>query len=86
MSPLFSRDRTRINALAAQYRLPTMFGAAMFLEEAGGLMAYGANLADIGRRVAYDVDKILKGAKPADLPVEQPTTFELVSNRASREG
>jgi putative tryptophan/tyrosine transport system substrate-binding protein len=51
MSPLFSRDRARINALAAQHRLPTMFGAAVFLE-AGGLMAYGVNLADMGRRVA----------------------------------
>jgi putative ABC transport system substrate-binding protein len=79
MSPILSRDRTRINALAAQYRLPTMFGAAMFLE-AGGLMAYGVNLAEMGRRAAYYVDRILKGAKPTDLPVEQPTTFELVLN------
>ncbi len=79
MSPLFSRDRARINALAAQYRLPTMFGAAMFLE-AGGLMAYGVNPADMGRRAAYYVDRILKGTKPTDLPVEQPTAFELVLN------
>jgi putative ABC transport system substrate-binding protein len=79
MSPLFSRDRARINALAAQHRLPTMFGSAMFLE-AGGLMAYGVNLADMGRRVAYYVDRILTGTKPTDLPVEQPTTFELVLN------
>jgi putative ABC transport system substrate-binding protein len=79
MSPLFSRDHTRLNALAAQHRLPTMFGAAMFLE-AGGLMAYGVNLAHIGHRAAYYVDRILKGTKPTDLPVEQPTTFELVIN------
>jgi len=79
LSPLFSRDHTRINALAAQYRLPTMFGAAMFLE-AGGLMAYGVNPADMGRRAAYYVDRILTGTKPTDLPVEQPTTFELVLN------
>jgi putative tryptophan/tyrosine transport system substrate-binding protein len=79
MSPLFSRDRARINALAAQYRLPTMFGAALLLK-AGGLMAYGVNLADMGRRVAYYVDRILTGTKATDLPVEQPTTFELVLN------
>jgi len=79
LSPLFSRDHTRINALAAQYRLPTMFGAAMFLE-AGGLMAYGVNPAEMGRRAAYYVDRILTGTKPTDLPVEQPTTFELVLN------
>jgi putative tryptophan/tyrosine transport system substrate-binding protein len=79
MSPHFSRDRARISALAAQHRLPTMFGAAMFVE-AGGLMAYGVNLADMGRRVAYYVDRLLTGTKAADLPVEQPTTFELVLN------
>jgi putative ABC transport system substrate-binding protein len=79
MSPLLSRDRTRINALAAQYRLPTMFGAAMFLE-AGGLMADGVNRVEMGRRAAYYVDRILKGAKATDRPVEQPTTFELVLN------
>jgi putative ABC transport system substrate-binding protein len=79
MSPLLSRDCARINALAAQHRLPTMFGAAVLLE-AGGLMAYGVNLADMGRRVAYYVERILTGTKPTDLPVEQPTTFELVLN------
>ena len=79
MSPLFMHDRTRINVLAAQHRLPTMFGEAAFLE-AGGLMAYGVSLSDMGRRAAYYVDRILKGTKPADLPVEQPTKFELVLN------
>jgi putative ABC transport system substrate-binding protein len=79
MSPHFSRDRGRINALVAQHRLPTMFGAAVLLE-AGGLMVYGVNLADMGCRLAYDVDRILAGTKPTDLPVEQPTTFELVIN------
>jgi putative tryptophan/tyrosine transport system substrate-binding protein len=79
MSPLFSRDRARITALAAQHRLPTMFGAATFVE-AGRLMAYGVNLAHIGRRVAYYLDRLLTGTKAADLPVEQPTTFELVIN------
>jgi putative ABC transport system substrate-binding protein len=79
MSPIFYGQRDRIAALAAQYRLPTMFGVREFVE-AGGLMAYGANLFDMQRRAADYVDKILKGAKPADLPVEQPTKFELVLN------
>jgi ABC-type uncharacterized transport system substrate-binding protein len=78
-SPFFARDRARINALAAQHRLPTMFGARAFLE-AGGLMAYGVSVSDTGRRAAYYVDRILKGAKPGDLPVEQPDKFELVVN------
>jgi putative tryptophan/tyrosine transport system substrate-binding protein len=79
MSPIFYRQRDRIAALAAQSRLPTMFGVREFVE-AGGLMAYGANLFDMQRRAADYVDKILKGAKPADLPVDQPTKFELVLN------
>jgi putative ABC transport system substrate-binding protein len=79
MSPVLFRHRAHIAALAAQHRLPTMFGVREFVE-AGGLMSYGANLSHMIRRAADYVDKILKGAKPADLPVEQPTKFELVIN------
>jgi putative tryptophan/tyrosine transport system substrate-binding protein len=71
--------RARLVDLAAQSRLPTMYYERMFVE-AGGLMSYAASDRDMHRRAAYYVDKILKGAKPADLPVEQPTTFELVIN------
>ena len=85
MSPIFYRQRDRIAALAAQDRLPTMFGVREFVE-AGGLMAYGANFFDMSLRVADYVDKILKGAKPADLPVEQPTKFEFIINlRAAKQ-
>jgi putative ABC transport system substrate-binding protein len=69
----------RIVELAIKHRLPTMFDARIYVE-AGGLMSYGPSLADIHRRAATYVDKILKGAKPADLPVEQPTKFALVIN------
>jgi putative ABC transport system substrate-binding protein len=79
MSPLIGRQRTRLTALAIQYRLPTIFGNRLSAET-GGLMAYGARLPDMFQRAAEYVDKILKGAKPADLPVEQPTKFELVIN------
>jgi putative ABC transport system substrate-binding protein len=76
---MFVTERRRLADLAAKNRLPTVFPLREFVD-AGGLMAYGANLADLSRRAATYVDKILKGAKPADLPVEQPTKFELVIN------
>ena len=78
-SPLFNPERARITNMAVQHRLPTMFHHRQFVE-AGGLMAYGSNLNDIYRLAASYVDRILKGAKPADLPVQQPTKFELVIN------
>jgi len=77
--PLMNTNRTRINILAVGARLPTMHGAREYVE-AGGLISYGANLPDHFRRAAELVDKILRGAKPADLPVEQPTKFNLIIN------
>jgi putative tryptophan/tyrosine transport system substrate-binding protein len=71
--------RTQIVNFAAMSRLPAIYGLREFVD-AGGLIAYGPNNADLFRRAAIYVDKILKGAKPADLPVEQPTKFELVIN------
>jgi ABC-type uncharacterized transport system substrate-binding protein len=70
---------SQIADIAAKHRLPTIFGLPTFAE-AGGLMAYGPNRRELWRRAAILVDKILKGAKPGDLPIEQPTTFELVLN------
>jgi putative ABC transport system substrate-binding protein len=75
----FADHRTRIADLAAKSHLPAVYGLTDHAK-AGGLMAYGANVADMYRRAATYVDKILKGAKPAELPVEQPTRFELVIN------
>jgi putative tryptophan/tyrosine transport system substrate-binding protein len=80
-SPLFNthRNRNRIVEFAATRRLPVMYGFREFVE-AGGIMSYGASLSDAYGRAAAYVDKILKGAKPADLPVQQPTKFELIIN------
>jgi putative tryptophan/tyrosine transport system substrate-binding protein len=77
--PFFSINTTRLVQFATRKRLPTMYYNKAFVE-AGGFMSYGASSADSYRRAAKHVDRILKGAKPADLPVEQPTTFELVIN------
>ena len=77
--PLVTTNRIRISTLALGARLPTMHGQRENVE-VGGLMSYGANYPGLHRRAADYVDKILKGAKPADLPVEQPTKFELVIN------
>ena len=78
-TPLLFPHRSRIHELAIKYRLPVMYGWRVFVD-AGGLMSYGASLSDLWRRAATYVDKILKGAKPADLPIEEPTKFELVIN------
>ena len=77
--PLFFRERTQIVGLAAKSRLPMMYVSREWVE-AGGLMSYGTSLPYHFRHAATYVDKILKGAKPGDLPVEQPTKFELVIN------
>jgi putative ABC transport system substrate-binding protein len=78
-TPMFGKERRRLLDLAAKNRLPTIFSFRSYVD-AGGLMSYGADLGDLFRRAATYVDRILKGAKPADLPVEQPTKFELVIN------
>jgi putative ABC transport system substrate-binding protein len=75
----FLAHRTRLAELALKGRLPTMYSFRESVE-AGGLMAYAVNMADFVGRAAMYVDKILKGAKPADLPIEQPTKFELIIN------
>jgi putative ABC transport system substrate-binding protein len=71
--------RTQITDLAVKTRLPAIYYSAEYVD-AGGLMSYGVNFTDLARRAATYVDKILKGAKPADLPVEQPTKFEFIIN------
>jgi len=78
-STMLISERRRLADLAAKNRLPAAYARREYVD-AGGLMSYGTNIADLFRRTATYVDKILKGAKPADLPVEQPTTFELVIN------
>jgi putative ABC transport system substrate-binding protein len=77
--PLANSNRVRINTLALAARLPTMQGIREYVD-AGGLMSYGPNIADGYRRAADYVDKILRGAKPSDIPIEQPTKFDLVIN------
>jgi putative ABC transport system substrate-binding protein len=78
-SPLFFGHRRQLADLALKHRLPTIFAFREYAE-AGGLMAYGPSYTELFQRAADYVDKILKGARPADLPVEQPTKFELVIN------
>ena len=77
--PLMTTNRIRINTLAVAAKLPTMFVQRQYIE-AGGLMSYGPNVPDLFRRAAEYVDKILRGAKPGDIPVEQPIKFDLVVN------
>ena len=78
-SPFLATHRRRLIELAASHRLPMTCETKLFVAE-GCLMAYGPNFAEMSRRAAVFVDKILKGVKPADLPVEQPTNFELAIN------
>ncbi len=78
-SPILESARTQVADLAAKSRLPAIYHVSEFVE-AGGLMSYGVSFIDLYRRAATYVDKILKGAKPADLPVEQPTKFEFIVN------
>ena len=77
--PAFSDHSARLAELATKARLPAIYGIRE-AAEAGGLMSYGLDRVELGRRSATYVDRILKGAKPADLPIEQPTKFELVVN------
>jgi len=76
---MFISERRRLVDLAAKNRLPAVYSVREFVD-AGSFMAYGPNLPDLNRRAATYVDRILKGAKPGDLPIEQPTKFELVIN------
>jgi putative ABC transport system substrate-binding protein len=77
--PVFNANRIRINTFALSARLPTVYSFRE-LVEAGGLMSYGPNIPDLFRRAASYVDKILRGAKPAEIPVEQPIKFDLIIN------
>ncbi len=80
MSPVFFRERAPLLELVGTHRLPAIFGQREFAE-AGGLMAYGVSFNEMFHRAADYVDRLLKGTKPADLPVEQPRRFEFVINR-----
>jgi putative tryptophan/tyrosine transport system substrate-binding protein len=82
VDPLIFVNRLRLNTLALAARIPTAFGRREYIE-AGGLMSYGPNFPDLYRRAAEIVDKILRGTRPADIPVEQPTKFDLVINLKS---
>ena len=79
LDPLTYAQGSRIVQLAARHRLPAVYGSRVFVEQ-GGLMAYQAGARDVARRLAVFLDRILKGAWPSGLPVEQPTEFELVIN------
>jgi putative ABC transport system substrate-binding protein len=84
-NPVLSAHRTRVAKLAIKGRVPAMYERFEYVED-GGLMSYGVSSPDLYRRAATYVDKILKGAKPADLPVEQPTKFEFIINlKASKQ-
>ena len=84
---VYGAYQKKVAELAVKSRLPVMFGRVEPIVEAGGLIGYGVSIDDLDRRAATFVDKILKGAKPADLPVEQPTKFELVINlKAAKQG
>ena len=78
-SSVLLSQRTRITDLVIKNRVPAIYPNGEYVED-GGLMSYGPNIVDLFRRAATYVDKILKGAKPADLPVEQPTKFEFIVN------
>jgi putative ABC transport system substrate-binding protein len=78
-SPVVNSQRKQVVELAAKSRLPAIYYAAEWVED-GGLMSYGVSVTELFRRAATYVDKILKGAKPSDLPVEQPTKFEFIIN------
>jgi putative ABC transport system substrate-binding protein len=83
-TPLFVTNRSRLVSAVAESRLPAIYPARVYVE-AGGLTSYGPNVAEVWKRAAHYVDKILKGTKPGDLPIEQPTAFELaINNRTAR--
>jgi ABC-type uncharacterized transport system substrate-binding protein len=84
-SAMFSRHRARLAELAVKHHLPGIYESKEYVD-AGGLMSYGPSFPDMFRRSASYVDRILKGAKPADLPIEQPTKFELVINAKTAKG